>query len=161
MKELIEQYLKIDDTSKTGLRWIKDRGKVKAGDEAMTAISSSGYYQGRFNGAVYQAHQMIMYLETGIWSSINKPIDHIDGNKLTNKRSNLRFVTPTSNQRNANRAMQSNNTSGIKGLFQYTRNGNKVWIASYAGRRLYEGKNKEVGLARLNEARTNDSQYLQ
>ena len=155
------ECLKIDDTSKTGLRWIKDRGRVKAGDEAMTAISSGGYYQGKFNGVVYQTHQMIMYLEHGIWSSRNKHIDHIDGNKLNNKRSNLRFVTPTGNQRNANRKIQSNNTSGIKGLFKVFNQGKYRWKSSHAGRTLYTGLDKELAITRLKEARDNDSQYLQ
>lgn len=41
-------------------------------------------------------------------------IDHIDGNPINNKRSNLRFCTPQENVRN--RGLAKNNTSGFKGV---------------------------------------------
>ena len=50
-------------------------------------------------------------------------IDHVDGDKLNNNVNNLRFVNPAGNQLNANRKMNLNNTSGIKGIGFYTRNG--------------------------------------
>ncbi len=42
-------------------------------------------------------------------------IDHINRNKLDNRRCNLRIVTPSQNQCNKDRA--SNNTSGAKGVY--------------------------------------------
>ena len=50
---------------------------------------------------------------------INKPsvgfeIDHINRNKLDNRKENLRIVTRSQNQ--MNRVIQKNNTSGYKGI---------------------------------------------
>lgn len=156
----IENYLEYDPTSKTGLRWIQDRGKVKAGDEAFTRISSAGYYGGIFNYKNYDAHQVIMYLLHGKWTNNKLHTDHIDGNKLNNNKDNLRFVTATSNQRNANRRINKNNTSGISGLCQVFVGGKLRWRAKYAGVTLYTGLDKEFAIKKLGLVRENDPEYL-
>ena len=156
----IENYLEYDPTSKTGLRWIQDRGKVKAGDEAFTRIDPAGYYGGIFNYTSYTAHQVIMFLIHGKWSNSGLHTDHIDGNKLNNNADNLRFVTPTGNQRNANRKLQKNNTTGINGLSKVYTYGKFRWKAQYAGVTLYTGLDKEFAIKKLELVRENDSQYL-
>tara|TARA_R110002167_G_C12263501_1_gene613289 strand:- start:27 stop:539 length:513 start_codon:yes stop_codon:yes gene_type:complete len=160
----IEDYLAVDNTSKTGLRWIKGRGrKIKSGDEAFTRIDSMGYYGGAFNYTDYTAHRVIMYLTYSEWSTRKKHVDHIDGNRLNNNIDNLHFVPPTSNQKNDNRKMQSNNTSGIKGLSLVTTKGSPYWIAThYFNRKQVQktSKDKQVCIDWLTESRKNDSQYI-
>ena len=159
----IEDYLAVDNTSKTGLRWIKDKGRAYSGNEAFTAIDSYGYYFGKFNGTFYAAHRVIMYLTYGEWSTIKKHVDHIDGNRSNNNIDNLHFVSPTGNQKNDNRKMMSNNTSGIKGLSLLTVNSRTYWLAkhSFNGKRVSkQSKDKQVCIDWLTESRKNDSQYI-
>tara|TARA_R110002167_G_scaffold32683_1_gene105675 strand:- start:1796 stop:2281 length:486 start_codon:yes stop_codon:yes gene_type:complete len=160
MKKYIEDYLKYDNTSITGLRWIKSPNyKYKVGDEAFTRIGRDGYYMGCFGGRTYQAHRVIMFLQRGEWSSRKKQIDHSDGNRKNNDISNLRFVSPTGNQKNANRKLNDNNTSGFKGLSLWTANGCTYWRASH-GKRKKVNKDKQVCIDWLNEVRENDAEYL-
>jgi len=46
-------------------------------------------------------------------------VDHINGNRLDNRRDNLRVVTPAVNQRNRHR-LNKNNTSGYRGVARST-----------------------------------------
>jgi hypothetical protein len=63
-----------------------------------------------------------------------KVVDHIDGNSLNNRLSNLRVTTQSNNLKNMKR--YSTNTSGITGV-SYKKS-HKKWVAKV--------KNKELGL---------------
>jgi HNH endonuclease len=61
-------------------------------------------------------------------ASPGQMVDHINHNGLDNRRSNIRFCTPSGNM--ANRRLHTNNTSGLKGV-SYSRSSRK-WTAMIA-----------------------------
>lgn len=65
-------------------------------------------------------------------------VDHIDGDGLDNRRSNLRAATHSQNLRNRVR-LGTNNKSGFRGVSWHV--GNKVWQAQI----YIEGKKKHLG----------------
>jgi hypothetical protein len=78
-------------------------------------------------------HRLIMAAPPGV------QIDHINWNKLDNRRANLRFATAT--QQRANMGLQRNNTSGYKGVSlvrksgmwraAIRRNGEYIWLGDH------------------------------
>ena len=98
----------------------------KIGDRDENYVLTQRYDYGNI-----KIHNYIMNPEEGYI------VDHINGNGLDNRRENLRIVTP---QQNAfNRAIQTNNTSGHKGVSLVKRN-NK-WLAriGFNGKRIVLG----------------------
>lgn len=59
-------------------------------------------------------HRVVMSRVLGRAFEESEFVDHIDGNKLNNRRENLRLVT--SKQHSRNRRISKNNTSGYKGV---------------------------------------------
>lgn len=79
-------------------------------------------------------HRVIMNAPKGV------TVDHINGNTLDNRKCNLRLASYSQNC--ANRRIQSNNTSGYRGVYydSSTRSKNK-WKAQIS----FEGKNMHIG----------------
>ena len=69
---------------------------------------------GKFNRKTEWMHRLIINTPENMYT------DHINGNKLDNRKSNLRICIKSENNRNVNK--RKNNTSGYKGVFF-----NKVW----------------------------------
>lgn len=85
----------------------RDAGQI-AGHRAAT-----GYITVRVNYKIVMAHRIIWEMHNGpIPEGIQ--IDHMDMDRSNNLRSNLRLATNAEN--NSNRGLQSNNTSGHKGV---------------------------------------------
>lgn len=72
----------------------------------------------------------------------DKHVDHIDFDKLNNRKVNLRLCTLSENNRN--NPKRSHNTSGYKGVYLNKRNGK--WFASigFNGRFIYIGIFKDI-----------------
>ena len=79
-------------------------------------LSKNGYYFYSISGlGTFPVHRIIWKLLHKEDIPIGYVIDHIDGNKLNNKITNLRLVTKSENARNA--SFYKNNTTGVVGVY--------------------------------------------
>lgn len=133
---------------KCGTTLLVDDGDLERLSSMAWYINSSGY-------VVYSAtisrrkkyfvlmHRYICGLEYGD----RRIVDHINGNQLDNRRSNLRVCTPAENMQN--RRLNKNSTSGLKGV-TWNRQCGK-WHAQIRvnGKRLYLGLHDTPEMAHL------------
>jgi hypothetical protein len=84
---------------------------LKWGVSYMTKRNKTHYARSTISGKTISIHRLIM-------SFPNMQIDHIDGNGLNNRKSNLREVTPSQNC--LNKKVQSNNLIGLKNIQKRT-----------------------------------------
>lgn len=127
-KEMFEEYLYYDETSKSCLRWKVDLGqRVKADSEA-GSLNKNGYHVVQLQGVLYLSHRVVAALHN---LEVNGyVIDHINRNRSDNRISNLRAVTQKENMQNINRhRLSSANTSGFQGV-SYDRCQDR-WISSW------------------------------
>lgn len=101
---------------------ITTNSRARAGTEA-GFFSGHGYRKVRIGGREYYTHRLIWLIVTGAWPT--DQLDHINGDGLDNRRSNLREVTGIENNRNAKR--YAHNTSGTMGVC-WSKNRRK-WVA--------------------------------
>lgn len=83
-------------------------------------ISSKGYAIRREHlsgGHGNEKFRFVLLHRQLMTPSDKQQVDHLNGDKLDNRKANLRLCTPGENQ--SNRGLQSNNTSGYKGVFAY------------------------------------------
>ena len=101
---------------------------AKTGRILQPQIDSEDYYNvvlyKNGKGKTHRIHQLVAqsFLEN---PDDKQCVDHIDGNKLNNQATNLRFATFQENSQN--RSMSKNNTSGVKGVC-FDKHANK-WCA--------------------------------
>jgi hypothetical protein len=100
--------------------------------------SVSREYASRGNGAnkKIRMHREIM----GAPSSAE--VDHINGNTLDNRKSNLRVVTHSENMKN--RKLNSNSKTGYKGVCYDKLNGMYHVTLRYNGKKVFLGRYKNV-----------------
>lgn len=110
---LLEEYLKIDETSPSGLIWIKrpKQSKIKVGNTAGRK-HKNGYWQVKFKGKLYLTHRIIFLLKTRIDPGI-LPIDH-----PISREDNINVRLATYSQNSCNRPKQKT-FRGIKTTSQY------------------------------------------
>lgn len=105
-----------------------------AGKEAFTSISASGYRFGSLFNRSHRAHRVAFAISTGAWPQ--NDMDHINGDRLDNRLSNLREATRSENLRNSWRPEANN--SGVKGVSWCRKK--KLWRATI------KASGKQVGL---------------
>ena len=96
----LRDYVRLDDSSRTGLSWIKRphaRSAARPGDAAFTSTRTGGYLGGQFDSKPVLAHRVIFYLYHGYMPEI---VDHWDGDTRNNAISNLRPSSASENQHN-------------------------------------------------------------
>lgn len=82
-----------------------------------------GYLQVNIKQSYYKAHRVAWLLHYGEWPK--GEVDHIDGNPKNNAIANLRLVSHAQNSKN--RKLNSNNSSGVKGVSWFPKS--RMWRA--------------------------------
>lgn len=166
-KEYFEKFVRLDESSPSGLTWVvtTHSGKYKSvvsrkTDTFAGSTRTDGYWQVGIEYVYYPAHRIIMLL-SGV--EINDLfVDHLDGNGLNNKISNLRVVKASHNSQN--RKPMSNNVSGITGVFRYEcLNGSKTKVNKYWVARWVENgkkRSKSFSIEKLGETEAKEAATL-
>lgn len=89
-------------------------------------------YFGKFNGSVFTTHMRLHRIIMGVCYDSHEDniyVDHINGDKLDNRKCNLRVCTASENNMNRQK-VRYNNSTGIRGVYIEKRGRNKKLIAT-------------------------------
>jgi len=109
-QERLKQLLHYDPTTGVFTRILSKRSD-RCGKQP-GSLNTKGHIQIRLDGTLYVAHRLAWLYVTGHFPI--DQIDHINGNKSDNRLVNLREATNKQNQENI--PLQTNNTSGYRGV---------------------------------------------
>ena len=124
------------DPETGALTWrVRPNGRVPANTQA-GCVADTGYRVVRIDGRQWKAHRLAWVLAHG--SEPAGDIDHIDGDRLNNRLSNLREANDSENGQNRRRANR-NSASGLLGVVAPT--GRAVFHASIrvSGKKIHLG----------------------
>lgn len=130
--ETLRRNLQYDPDTGHWIWLITQSNKVQAGDRAGT-VTTSGYLRVRFGSIGYVSARLAWFYMTGKWPQ--EQIDHINKIRLDDRWINLREANFSQNQ--INKAIQTNNTSGYKGVSWDTASSkwevrvNRVYLGRY------------------------------
>lgn len=112
-KEMFIDYLYYDESSPTCLRWkVTLNSRSIKDNPAGSYNKTSNYSQVTINSRAYMVHRVVACLHNNDITGM--VIDHIDGNSLNNKISNLKVCSQLENSRN--RRILKSNTTGTTGV---------------------------------------------
>ena len=127
--ELSAQRLRdlLDYDPETGIFAWKDSPRPGWKGKKAGTLTRDGYIQIKVDGKTYQAHRLAMFYITGEWPK--DQIDHKDGDRAQNRRSNIRQADHSLNNENQRNA-QKNNSCGMLGVSPAKRPIKKPWRAT-------------------------------
>jgi hypothetical protein len=91
--------------------WKVTRGGLAVKGVQAGTIRGRGYFSIRVLGRCYYAHRLAWLF---IYGNFPKEVDHVNGNRLDNRITNLRVATRSQNS--ANQILRGMNSSGFKGV---------------------------------------------
>ena len=147
-QERLHEIFTLRDHESQPFLWnINHRNNIKIGDVAGTFAESDRvpYYKVVVDGKLCPIHRLVWIYHNGDISD-GMVVDHIDGSTTNNRIENLRLCTTGQNRMNSK--INSNNTSGVKGI--WWSKPAKKWRAQIT----INGKNKSLGyFTNLDEAK--------
>ena len=129
---------------------VDDQDAESVGKHKWT-VTKSGYAIGYLE-KVNRKSRLILMHRLIMGATKDQMIDHINGDKLDNRRKNLRFCTKAQNNRNSKKP-HSNNTSGYKGVFWSKQK--RKWLAQIVVDRT------QIGLGFFNSKEEASETYKQ
>lgn len=125
---------------------------IDASDKELTdkvrswSLRRNGYAEGRIIGGGRKVflHRLIMYEELDKPENAGLQVDHINGDRLDNRRVNLRIVTASTNKRNCRRTGGSSRFPGVCWHKHSSKWRARIRIPSISGRG--RGRTQHLGL---------------
>jgi hypothetical protein len=119
---------------KNGMTVLIDLDDVEKAQKYYWGVNTQGYIHSRINGKLTRLHLYLLDFP-------DRKIDHVNRNKLDNRRNNLRLCEQSQNAKNL--SIKKNNTSGFPGV-------NKIKTSGKWRARIMVDR-KEISLGHFNE----------
>lgn len=118
--ERLSKVLKYDPESGVWYRRLYNRDQGYR-EKVLDLVANNGYLVTQIDNKKYLLHRLVFLLEDGVFPI---EVDHINRNRLDNRRSNLRKVSRKENANNTSPRVTS--LSGVKGI--HWNSTSKRWI---------------------------------